>query len=406
MKKRTFLLLVVVILATVGLGTLVVEHQGYVLISWKNIRFEATLWVFLLCLLLLLAVLYALRVTLGLLFRSAGWVNPWSGKNRKKRLENSINKGLLSYSEGNWSEALKQLGHAGKASEQPLPYLLAAARSAEQLQQGKTSDELLLLALKKHSSNELPAIALCQADILLSRNEPEKALQILQKAYEKHSTHPELLVRLSQLAHQQQDWSQQLKLLPALRKIKHLDPKKTDQLEYQAWQGRISQPAESMQQVQDIWDTLPSALHKQPCLLMAYCSQYIHFKQPEQAERLLRQQLNQKFDVQLLQAYAQVPHTQPGLAVKNAERWLEQAPDDAVALYALGKLCLQAELWGKARDYLQSSLVKKPQPKVYAELARLLNEMGDYKRSIQLLTASINMQDRLIHNHPDNADQH
>lgn len=393
MKKRTFLLLVVVMLATVGLGTLVVEHQGYVLISWKNIRFEATLWVFLLCLAMLFIALYVIRLVLSALLTSAGWVNPWSSTNKQKRLQTAIDKGMLDYAQGNWQDALQQLSYAGKMSPQPVPYLLAAARSAQHLKQTETADKLLLQAQAKEPKQS-PAIALCQAEIYSARGELSKAQESLQNSYKKYAQHPELLLRLSSLAEQQQDWGQLLKIIPALRKTKRVEQQQLDALEQQAWQGRISQPAKNIDQVTEIWNAMPKALHKNPALLMAFCSQHINFKQVEQAEKLLRHQLNQQFDVQLLQAYAQIPHAQPSLAVQSAERWLEQAPEDPIALYALGKLCLQAELWGKARDYLQASLQKRPQPKVYAELARLLNQMGDHKRSIQLLTASINMQDR------------
>lgn len=393
MKKRNFLLLVLVMLLTVGVGTLISEHPGYVLISWKNIRFESTLWIFILCLFLVALALYILRTLVRIVFRSAGWVNPWSGSNKQKRLQTSIDKGLLSYASGNWNEAVKHLSYAAKSSPQPLPYMLDAARAAEKLQQTHTTDELVQRALGLASTKQ-PAVALCLADIHQSRGNPEQAQSVLLEAYEHNSNNHELIARLLQLAKAQQDWSLQLKLLPSLRKTKLFDQQQLLQIEIQAWQGRLNEHSESLSQVKAIWDTLPSQLRKQPSLLLAYCSQHIRFQQSERAEEMLRKQLNQAVDVQLLQAYAQLPHKRPELAVQNAERWLEQVPSNALALYALGKLCLQAELWGKARDYFQASLLQDPQPKVYAELARLLNQMGDYKRSIQLLTASINMQER------------
>jgi uncharacterized protein HemY len=41
-------------------------------------------------------------------------------------------------------------------------------------------------------------------------------------------------------------------------------------------------------------------------------------------------------------------------------------------------------LWGKARDYLESSLRVQRNPEACAELARLLAQMGDTERSNQL----------------------
>lgn len=394
MKKRTFILLVLVMLATVSLGTLVVEHQGYVLISWKNIRFEATLWVFLACLVLIYILLYILRLLAQAVLGSIGWANPWSSSNQQRRLQSAMEKGMHSLAEGDWNDAVKQLGYAGKHSRQPLPFLLNAARAAQQLEQSNLADEFLLQAPAKTSQQQM-AIALCRAELLLQRNNPGMALDCLQQAYQQQPSHPELLIRLSQLAQQLHDWVLLLQLMPALRKIKRLPASQLNDLEVSAWQGRLSQHADDMQQINESWQAMPKALQKTPELLMTYCSQLVHFNQQEQAQQMLHRQLANQFDPRLLLAYAQLPHEQAEQALRSAEHWASEHMQDAITLYALGKLGIKAQQWNEARDYLQESLVLQPHPKVYAELARLLNQMGDTKRSIQLLTASINMHDRL-----------
>src|SRR5690554_2897154 len=346
MKKRTFILLVLVMLATVALGTLVVEHQGYVLISWKNIRFEATLWIFLGCLVLLYVVLYILRLLAQVILGSIGWANPWSSSNQRKRLQNATEKGMQSLAEGNWGEALKQLGYAGKHSRQPLPLLLNAARAAQQLGQAAQADKILLQA-PAHNPQQQLAVALCRAELLLQRNSPELALGCLQEAYQRHQEHPELLFRLSQLAEQLHDWALLLQVLPALRKSKRLPASQLDQLELRAWQGRLSQQAANMLEVDERWQIMPRSLHKTPELLMTYCSQLVNFNQQQQAQLMLRKQLESQFDARLLLAYAQLPHDKANLALKSAERWAQQHMQDPVTLYALGKLCIKAELWAK-----------------------------------------------------------
>ena len=392
MKKRTFILLVLVMLATVGLGTLVVEHQGYVLISWKQIRFESTLWVFLACLAALFAVLYILRLLAQAGLSSIGWVNPWSGSNQQRRLQAATEKGLQNLAEGNWGEAMKQLEYAGTHSRQPLPFLLDAARAAQQLAQDSKADKLLSKAKVKTTQQKI-ALALCRAELLIQRNNPSLAITCLQEAQQLQPQHPELILRLSQLAEQLHDWVLLLQIMPSLRKSKRLPASKLEQLELAAWQGRLSQHADNMQQVDERWQAMAKALQKTPELILTYCSQLLNFEQQEQAHQVLRKQLDSEFDSRLLLAFAQLPQEQAAQAVKDGQRWAKQHMQDAMSLYALGKLCIKAEQWVEARDYLQESLVIQPNPKVYAELARLLNQMGDTKRSIQLLTASINMHD-------------
>lgn len=389
MKKRTFLLLVIAMLAAAGLGMLVVEHQGYVLISWKNIRFEATLWVFLACLAVLLVGLYLVRLLLGAALHSIGWVNPWSASNKRKRLATASEAGMLEFARGNWEPALRHLTYASKTSEQPMPYLLAAVRAAEKLQQSSTADNLLAKARGTLPEQDL-AISLCQAELYQQRGQLQEAQATLLAAYQQHADNGEVLVRLYQLYEDNHDWGGIIGVLPALRKAKQHSEAELNHIEYRAWQGRLLQVAD-LPALQTVWDTMPSSLHRQSSLVLAYCSQLLRFGQDQTAESLLQHQLNQDFDVQLFQAYAQIPHHDPSRALKHAETWLSQAPDDAQAMYAMGKLCVQAKLWGRAQDYLRASLERQPNPQVYAELARLLNQLGDYKASDELLTSSIKL---------------
>ena len=63
----------------------------------------------------------------------------------------------------------------------------------------------------------------------------------------------------------------------------------------------------------------------------------------------------------------------------QAERWLPEHPEDAQLLLCLGRLCLRDKLWGKARDYFESSYRAEPGAEVCAELGRLLLGLGEPK---------------------------
>lgn len=389
MKKRTFLIFLVAILLAAGLGMLVVEHQGYVLITWKNIRFESTLWIFLAGIAILLAGLYLLRVLACGLLQSIGWVNPWSARNRTKRLDEAVHLGMLEYSRGNWQPALRQLSHAAKVSPQPLPYILAAARAAEKLQQPETADQMLREARARLPDSDL-AIVLCQAELYQQRGQQQQAQQTLQTARNHHPENPELLERLYQLYLADKNWGALLGLMPDLSRVKSLQDAEVRALEQRAWQGRL-QEVGNVQELDKIWSTMSSSLHRNPQTVLAYCSQLITLGHADRAESLLRQQLQAEVNVQLLQAYAQIPHLDAERALERGESWLKEVPGDALALFAVGRLAVQAHQWAKARDYYQESLERYPTPQVYAELARLLNQLGDYKTGNELLASGIRL---------------
>jgi HemY protein len=65
-------------------------------------------------------------------------------------------------------------------------------------------------------------------------------------------------------------------------------------------------------------------------------------------------------------------------------------------LLTLGRLCLQNRLWGKARDYLESSLRLQRSPETCAELARLLAQLGDTERSNLLFQEGLGLLDERL----------
>jgi HemY protein len=64
-----------------------------------------------------------------------------------------------------------------------------------------------------------------------------------------------------------------------------------------------------------------------------------------------------------------------------AEDLLASHPEDAQLLLALGRLNLRNQLWGKARDYFKKSFECDRNVEACAELARLLEQMGERQQS-------------------------
>ena len=62
--------------------------------------------------------------------------------------------------------------------------------------------------------------------------------------------------------------------------------------------------------------------------------------------------------------------------IERAEHWLLERNRDAQLLATLGRLCAQAELWGKARS-LEASLSFEESRAARVELARLAERLGE-----------------------------
>lgn len=399
MKRLLWLLVLLVVGAGIYLLSLAVEaDRGYVLFAYKGFRYQSGLWAFLALVVALVALYYLIKAVLRLLLSSTRLANPWSRLHRNRRARQASEQGLLDLAEGRWARALRQLSRAAEVDSQPLMYYLGAARAANKLGQHEQSDALLERALQQQPQAEL-AIALTHAQLQLERGQSDAALDTLQVMHERHPSHHQVLRRLQQLYQQRQHWSALLGLLPKLRKEKALPAAELDELERQVWRGRLvdlgeqglSEGETALQPLTQAWNQLSSALRHEPELIAAYVEQLRRLGAQEEAEQVLRSALKRSYDSRLARFYGVLRGSDPARQLDNAEGWLKQHPDDPALQLTLGRLCLQNQLWGKARDYFESSLRLERHPETCAELARLLAQLGELERSNQLLLESHNL---------------
>jgi HemY protein len=151
-----------------------------------------------------------------------------------------------------------------------------------------------------------------------------------------------------------------------------------------------------LQALDRAWQQLTSAQRQEPQLVLAYAEQLRQLGAQVQAEEVLRTALKRNYDSHLARLYGLVRGSDPARQLQLAEGWLKDHPTDPGLLLTLGRLCLQSSLWGKARDYLESSLRVQRNPEACAELARLLAQMGDTERSNQLFQEGLGLLDERL----------
>jgi HemY protein len=399
MKRLFWLLLLLAIAAGLYLLSLAIEaDRGYVLFAYKGFRYQSGLWAFLGLLVVVAVLYYLIKWTLRLLLSSTRLANPWSRLHRDRRVRQASEQGMLDLAEGRWARAQRQLTRAAEADSQPLMYYLGAARAANKLGEHEQSDALLERALNKQPQAEL-AIALTHAELQRSRGDSDAALETLQAMRQRHPGHHLVLRQLQRLYLQRQDWSALLGLLPELRKEKALPAAELDELERETWRGRLAEVGEyglaqgetALQPLSKAWNQLSASLRNEPELIATYVEQLRRLGAQEEAEEVLRGALKRDYDSRLARFYGVLRGADPARQLQTAELWLKQHPEDPALLLTLGRLCLQNQLWGKARDYFETSLKLERHPETCAELARLLAQLGELERSNQLLLESLGL---------------
>ena len=400
--KRAYLILFAVIVVAALIGVAISEHSGYVLIAYQNFRYESSLWATLALLLVIWLVVFLLRALFNLLTASGGVVNPWSRYNRSRRVQLAIEHGQMDLAEGRWASAQRHLQRAAEAERQPLLYYLGAARAANELGRYEDCDNLLERALERQPQAEL-AIALSHAQLQQDRGDIEGALVTLQAMHDRHPHNAQVLRQLQRLYQQRGDWSSLIRLMPELRKDKVLPPSELAELERRAWGENLTLAAQrgeegeaGLQSLNKAWQQLTSAQRQEPPLVLAYAEQLRQLGADADAEEVLRTALKRDYNSHLARLYGLLRGRDPARQLQAAEGWLKSHPDDPSLLLTLGRLCLQSRLWGKARDYLESSLGQQRNPEACAELARLLAQLGETERSNQLFQEGLGMLDERL----------
>ena len=396
--KRFYIILVITIALVLCVG--ISDHRGYVLITYPHIlHYESSFLATLVALFAVSLAIYLIQVLLRLIATYCGGLNPWSQNNRILRVQIAIDQGQMDLAEGRWASAESHLHRAAKVSRQPLIYYLGAARAANEQGRYEEADGFLERALERQPQSEL-AVAFTLAQLQIDRDDTDSALITLRDMYERHPEHVPVLRQLQLLHQKRGDWSSVINLLPELRKNKVLHDPEMAELELRAWGKKLvltdqceERSEVGLQSLARAWERLNSAKRQEPQLVLAYVEQLLRLGSDAKARDALHAAINRGYESQLIRLYGLLRFADPDRQLKLAEGWLKEHTGDANLLLTLGRLCLRNSLWGKARDYLESSLQAQRNPEACAELARLLAQLGDTERSNQLFEESLVLLD-------------
>jgi HemY protein len=285
-------------------------------------------------------------------------------------------RGLISFTEGNWLTARRQLVRGAQFNDAPLVNYLLAAHASAQLQDADKVDEYLRAAGDAEPEAGM-AVKIALADVKLQAGEYDQVIAILNHSAHNSSRHPHVLSLLRQAYLGLQDWDKLLELLPLLQKHKLLGADELQRLERDIHMHRLQRVDASLEQLRAYWQKVPKQLHRDVALVTAYASSLNRSGDPDAAEDALLRALKGDWQGAWVQQLGLVQASDAQRQLARAETLLAAHPDDAVFLLCLGRLSMRAKLWGKARDYFESSYRLEHTAEVCAELGRLLDGLGE-----------------------------
>jgi HemY protein len=391
---RLLLILLLALLIGTGLALGLEYDLGYIRISLGSYLVETNFWVglglFIALVLLSIFLLGAARR----LFHGGGMVSGWLARGNQRRARRRTTQGMLAMAEGNWPRARKLLTSSASHADMPLINYLAAAHAAAETGDHEAVDELLRKGFESTPGSDM-AVGLQQAQLQLSGNRLEQALATLVRLRKQAPHHPFVLKLLKTVYVQLEDWRELSRLLPELRKRDLLEKDELDQLERTSWRNLMQQAAtdcrrqetgnRALEPLTRLWDELPDAMRRDEHIIREYSALIASLGDEAQAETLLRKVLRNHWSDELINLYGRLEGTKPEEQLILAEQWLKDRPNNPELLLALGRISLRNELWGKAREYFETSLRLRRSRETLAELSRLNAHMGEKDTSIKLL---------------------
>jgi len=373
------------VLAGAGIGVVLSQDSGYVLLSFGNYTVEMSLALLLIA---LGGLFIALYFVIRLLVRTNQLphdVREWKQRRGSHLAQQAMTRGLLEMSEGNWRGAEKRLVRFADRSETPLLNYLAAARAAQLQGAHDRRDGYIRLAHETMPSADV-AVSLTQAELQLADQQLEQALATLKHLRSVAPKHTYVLRLLRRLYEQLGDWEHLRELLPELRRRKVEDEADLQRLEIRTHRALLEQAflARDERRLGMAWADVPRVLRADPQLLGDYAGYLQESGQDAKAEQLLRDALRKHWDAGLIETYGLLETAEPGKQLSHMEKQLVDHPDDPALLLTLGRLSLRAQLWGKARGYLEACIGRNGPAQAFRELGQLLERLHESDKAIEV----------------------
>src|SRR5438105_15900387 len=380
---RSLVWLLAVFATAVALVILGRVDAGYVLFVYPPYRVEVTMFFFALAAAASFAILYAGVRLLGQILALPATVRAYRARRRRERAHGALAAALQAYYEGRYRRAERQAALAYEMGPVPGLAALLAARASHQMRNFQDRDRWLERA--DTAGDEFQTARLVsRAELALEERDfaaARDALRRLQSEGPRHIATARMLLRAERGAGA---WDEVLRLAGQLVKRDAIAPALAEEYKVQANVELLERSADDAGAFERRWRAIPPRDQLHPRVAAAAARHATALGKASLGREIVEKALSAEWSSRLIALYgelpAQVPPAERGeearVRIERGERWLAERSRDPELLAALGRLCAQAELWGKAKSFLEASLSFEESRGAHLELARLTEHLG------------------------------
>lgn len=370
---RALLWLIGIFALAVGLVILARYNDAYALFVWAPWRLHISLN--LLAILTVLAFLvgyFGLRIVIRALELPAA-VAAFRERQKRIHARQSLRDAQRYLIEGRYGRAFSQARAAWEAEVSPGLSALIAARASHALREFARCEEWLEKAAARDPEVRVARL-MSEAEFAIADRRFELAAQRLESLRAGGHRHIAAQRLSLQVASGLGQWSEVLRLARLLAKHHALTADQAAPLLRRAHIESLRE-AEGAG-IAKLWRQIPRDEREDPLLVLDAARLLGEAGESALAAEALQHALDANWDPSLAELYGRIEGGEVVERIAVAEAWLSRHRDDAKLLLALGRLCLQKQLWGKAQSYIEASLSVESDRHAHLELARLAERLG------------------------------
>ena len=376
--------------AAVAVALLARINTGYALFVAPPYRVELSLNAFVLLALIAFALVYAVLRLTARLSRMPQDVRENRRRRQIERARSREDAAIVALIEGRDGKARQFAEEALEIPGSSPVSALIAARAALETRDFAAVERALARPEAQATSLAVPRLML-EAELAMERGQPADALARLAELRKEAGSHTAALrLELRALTAAQRD-AEIPPIIDQLVKRKVYDGPQGELLRASAHAEALAALSHDASGLRDYWSRLSDADRMQPKVARAAAASFIASGGDREAADVLAKSIDRHWDSSLVAMYAECATADTTRQLEIAERWLTSHNNDATLLYALGRLCERAQLWGKAQTYLEASLALDNGWRAHLALGEMLAKLGRSDEANAHLAAALKL---------------
>ncbi|MFK5984351.1 MAG: heme biosynthesis HemY N-terminal domain-containing protein [Pseudomonadota bacterium] len=382
---KIFILGLLTLVGVVYATLMAKEDPGYALLSYGDWSVEMTIVLLVVVLgSVIISAIFVVYLLLKLMDTPEKLLN-WNTHRKTNSAISHSMQGFIQIAEGNWKSAERHLNKNIASNKMALLNYLAAAKVAQQQGEQARRDDYLMQAFQNFPKAEV-AIGLTQAELEIEAEQYSEALVTLLHLRTLASSHKQVLRLLMKVYQQMSSWSDLETLLKDLKVYRVVDKIKLQALEKDVNKHVLRELAlaNKQQDLMEHWRNLERGLRVDVDMCCFYSELLVDMGIHSEAADLIRAVLKREWNVQAIAVFGNIIEADGTKQLSFTEGFLKNNPHNPVLLFALGKISLANQLWGKARDYIQESVLLAPDSDKLYELGNLYEtRLDDMDKALQ-----------------------